>query len=195
MSGGVGVDSNDTVLLLGDGPHGGSPLGQRDGEMSAREVRRQTCNESRPWSDRLLIKPSERAEPASPPAIDGHINCKASADPHTMACGAESLRSHDHNRGDTNSASQPQASQHEPYRLLSLNSLPSYSPLPPTALSITCQTSLSSWFPSRCRTRSPAAPAGPPPARSPRSPPHRPTRGLPARCSTSPLRGEATVSA
>src|SRR6185437_5407326 len=50
--------------------------------MSAREVRRQTCNESRPWSDRLLIKPSERAEPASPPAIDGHINCKASADPH-----------------------------------------------------------------------------------------------------------------
>ena len=51
-----------------------------DGEMSAREVRRQTCNESRPWSDRLLIKPSERAEPASPPAIAGHINCKASAD-------------------------------------------------------------------------------------------------------------------
>ncbi len=48
--------------------------------MSAREVRRQTCNESRPWSDRLLIKPSERAEPASPPAIAGHINCKASAD-------------------------------------------------------------------------------------------------------------------
>jgi uncharacterized protein (DUF952 family) len=41
--------------------------------MSAREVRRQTCNESRPWSDRLLIKPSERAEPASPPAIAGHI--------------------------------------------------------------------------------------------------------------------------
>ena len=80
VSGGVGVDSNDTVVLLGDGPHGGSPLGQRDGEMSAREVRRQTCNESRPWSDRLLIKPSERAEPASPPAIAGHINCKASAD-------------------------------------------------------------------------------------------------------------------
>ena len=44
--------------------------------MSAREVRRQTCNESRPWSDRLLIKPSERAEPASPPAIDGHINAR-----------------------------------------------------------------------------------------------------------------------
>jgi hypothetical protein len=90
-----------------------------DGEMSAREVRRQTCNESRPWSDRLLIKPSERAEPASPPAVDGHINCKASADHHrSMVCGAESLRSHDHNRGGTNSASQPQASQHEPYRSL-----------------------------------------------------------------------------
>ena len=40
-----------------------------------------------------------------------------------LTCGAESLRSHDHNRGGTNSASQPQASQHEPYRLLSLNSL------------------------------------------------------------------------
>lgn len=80
VSGGVGVDSNDTGVLLGDGPHGGSPLGQRDGEMSAQEVRRQTCNESRPWSDRLLIKPSERAEPASPPTIAGHINCKASAD-------------------------------------------------------------------------------------------------------------------
>jgi hypothetical protein len=36
-----------------------------------------------------------------------------------LACGAESLRSHDHNRGGTNSASQPQASQHEPYRSLS----------------------------------------------------------------------------
>ena len=56
------------------------PLGQRDGEMSAREVRRQTCIEARPWSDRLLIKPSERAKPASLPAIDGHIPCKASAD-------------------------------------------------------------------------------------------------------------------
>src|SRR5687768_1193816 len=42
--------------------------------------RRQTCNESRPRSDRLLIKPSGRAEPASPPAVDGHINCKASTD-------------------------------------------------------------------------------------------------------------------
>jgi hypothetical protein len=71
------------------------------------------------WSDRLLIKPSGRAEPASPPAVDQHINYKASADHHrSMVCGAESLKSHDHNRGGTNSASQPQASQHEPYRSL-----------------------------------------------------------------------------
>ena len=57
--------------------------------MSAREVRRQTCNEPRPGSDRLLIKPSERTEPVSPPAIDGHINCKASADPHKIEWPAE----------------------------------------------------------------------------------------------------------
>jgi hypothetical protein len=80
VGGGVGVDSNDTVVLLGDGPHGESPLG--NGNLRCRPGRfpRQTCNESRPRSDRLLIKPSGRAEPASPPAVDGHINCKASAD-------------------------------------------------------------------------------------------------------------------
>ena len=89
VGGGVGVDSNDTVVLLGDSSHGKSPLSQRDGEMSAQGFRRQTCNESRPWSDRLLIKPSGGAEPASPPVVDGHINCKASTD-HTDTAGPQS---------------------------------------------------------------------------------------------------------
>ena len=102
----------------------GSRLGQRDGGMSAREVRRQTRNESRP----VVGQASDQAIRTSRAGVAaGHRRTHQlqgiRRPKHRLACGAESLRSHDHNRGGTNSASQPQASQHEPYRLLSLNSL------------------------------------------------------------------------
>jgi hypothetical protein len=122
VSGGVGVDSNDTVILLGDGLH--ADLLSANGTVKCRpgRVRRQTCNESRPVvgqaSDQAIR--TSRAGVAAGRRGTHQLQSIRGPTQDLLACGAESLKSHDHNRGGTNSASQPQASQDEPYRLLTV---------------------------------------------------------------------------
>jgi hypothetical protein len=81
VSGGMGVDSNDTFVLLGDGSHGVVSFRATDRMVDGpRESFGRPGMSHDRWPDRLLIKPSGQAEPAPPLALVGHINSKASAD-------------------------------------------------------------------------------------------------------------------